>query len=251
MPSPRRRSVLAFSATSEPCTRWPRLCRISAMPLMPMPPMPTKWMPPASIGRVLMPAPPAAGGEGARARPSSASASVRAASGRPSSRARAAMSASCSGWSSQAAIWSASQAASISVSPISRPAPAAATASALARWWSSAASRNGTSSAGRPSASSSATLEAPEREITAWASASRAGRSSKKVFSWPRSRARHRRAATRSRSSGRHCWVSAIRARSRALRRAIAAGSTSLSTRAPWLPPITSSLRRSPAAGRL
>ena len=58
MPSPRRRSMLAFSARSEPCTRWPRLCRTSAMPLMPMPPMPTKWMPPASIGRVLMPAPP-------------------------------------------------------------------------------------------------------------------------------------------------------------------------------------------------
>ncbi|MGC3946749.1 MAG: hypothetical protein QM762_19890 [Chryseolinea sp.] len=41
-PSACSRSVVALSTASDPLTMKPRLCRISAMPLMPAPPMPTK-----------------------------------------------------------------------------------------------------------------------------------------------------------------------------------------------------------------
>ena len=54
IPASRRRSTLADSAMSLPCTEYPRVCSTSAMPDMPMPPMPTKWMVPMESGRALM-----------------------------------------------------------------------------------------------------------------------------------------------------------------------------------------------------
>src|SRR5512146_538192 len=43
-PSRDRRSVVSERRRSDPLTRYPRLSRSSAMPLIPIPPMPTKWM---------------------------------------------------------------------------------------------------------------------------------------------------------------------------------------------------------------
>ena len=63
---------------------------------------------------------------------------------------------------------------------MTRAAPAWARASALRRWWSSAARGNGTNTAGLPAAVTSATVLAPERHSSRSARAKAPGMSSMK-----------------------------------------------------------------------
>ena len=108
---------------------------------------------------------------------------------------------------------------------------AAGLAPARARWRSGGrrvACGSGTRIAGRPTAVSSAIVEAPARAMTRCASARRAGMSAKKVAQLGRDRQlAHRPSRTASISSGAACWITCSRARSAGGSSASAAGTTS------------------------
>ncbi len=103
--------------------------------------------------------------------------------------------------------------------------------------------------AGRPMADSSATVEAPERDITRWAAAMRTGKSEKNGAHFGGDAEPGIVPRTASRSSARACCTTAKRARRSAARRSIAAGTISAITRAPWLPPNTSRRNFPPGSG--
>ena len=97
------------------------------------------------------------------------------------------------------------------------------------------------SPAGRRAASS-ATVEAPERQITRWRRPAVPACRGRRCDSSARRRPRRRRRSTRFDVLGRGicCAIRSSRLRSSSGRSASASGTISVKMRAPWLPPITS-----------